>query len=240
MARKKLAVLGHSAASWTGFDVHGNRSFIDKLINHFAFQLVAQGVLEGSEERILDTLKNMEPPDLCIIFHSGPQFLYLPGCDRDIDIKKFRNKNTFNPITIDPTVDPKSWLGYPYFEVDPSIAEKFQDDITFRQTILLYKRFLYTPELHQSKFFGTALQIDQYCLHKNIRCIHVPFRDNFPQWLQFSSGKLLPEIQKIANDYAVKLTDQIHLPNNINPEGQMLIYQALAPEIEDMISAGQL
>jgi len=242
MARRKLAVIGHSTASWAGTEVNGSISFIDLLLNHFAFILVAKGVNEGSEDRTLDVLKNIDPPDICVIFHSSPQHIYLPSCKRDINIKKFnRAEHVFDPRV--KGVEHYDWDqgSIPYFTRSQDVRDTFDEDWIFIQTVMLYKRFLYTPESRQNQFYGSLQQIDQYCLAKNIAVIHVPQADNFPPWLKkMKSGKMMPEIAKIANDYMGKPGDEVRYPNNVNAEGQTLIYQILAREIEEMIASGKI
>lgn len=218
--REKIAFLGHSTASWAGYDIFGTHSFIDMIIDHFDYELVALGVREGSEERILDTLKKLELVDIAVIFHSGPSFLYLPGCYRDVDITKFDDAKAEYLWKKD-ALQYDAYIDHYYSEYG-GIKETFKEVETFLNTLVSYKKFLYTPSVHENRYYGAVQQIDQYCLAKTIKCLHIPQKNNFPKWLEIKSGSLHPEIQELVSYYWEK-----GYPNGVNAEGQTMIYNAL-------------
>lgn len=223
---KKIAFLGHSTVSWAGYDIFGTRSFIDLILEHFRYYLCAIGVREGSEERILQTLKKLPEIDIAVIFHSEPACLYLPGCFRDVNIKHFNDAKSEYLWKKDILqVQSES----EYFADLGGVRETFVEVEVFLNTILSYKKFLYSPELAQSRFYGAALQIDQFCLSKNIKCLHVMLHDNFPSWLEIKSGKVCSEITQLMHYYMDK-----GYPNGLTAEGQTYFYKALAQEIEQL------
>jgi hypothetical protein len=223
---KNIAFLGHSICCWANYEIFGQKSYIDLVVDHFKFNLVSIGVREGSEERILDTLKRLKKVDIAIIFHSRAKCLYIPGCNRDIDLTKF-DQTKGHYLYCNQTIN-NARLEEEFFSFG-NIKEEFKDIDSFLQTIMLYKTHLYSPEIHQNKFYGALLQIDQVCKFRNIKCIHVPVTDNIPHWFRFTSGECHPEIQELANNYR-----ESGYPNFINSEGQSVIAEKLIGLIEHL------
>jgi hypothetical protein len=58
-------------------------SYITKIKNLYNANIVNFGVAQGSEERILFELKKTKKLDLAIIFHSAPDFMFVPSQPRD-------------------------------------------------------------------------------------------------------------------------------------------------------------
>ena len=80
---KHIGFYGHSNCAYRSPD-----SFIDMIATHYSADIVNLGVRQGSEDRILFELKKTKKLDLAIIFHSEPQYIFLPGCDRDIGLNQ--------------------------------------------------------------------------------------------------------------------------------------------------------
>jgi len=206
---KNIVILGHSIASWSGYDIYGQKSFIDLLVEQLNYNLLAIGVREGSEERILQTLKKQKDLDIAIIFHSRAKHLYLPGCDRDVVINK---------------ID-KSKCDY-LIKISNPIREKFKDSNTLHRFINEYNQYLNDPSVQNDRFIGALLQIDQFCFHKGIKCIHIPLTDNIPSWFNFASGNCKPHIQEIANTHLEK-----GYPNGLSQQGQNVLAELLIAEL---------
>lgn len=75
-----IGLYGHSMAQWTNKQTF---SFGTKLVEHYQANMVNSGCAQGSEERILFELKKTKKLDLAIIFHSNPDFFFVPSHDRD-------------------------------------------------------------------------------------------------------------------------------------------------------------
>jgi hypothetical protein len=75
-----IGLYGHSMAQWTTKQPF---SFGTKLVDHFNADIVNSGCAQGSEERILFELKKTKKLDLAIIFHSNPDFFFVPSYNRD-------------------------------------------------------------------------------------------------------------------------------------------------------------
>lgn len=221
---QNIAFLGHSTACWANYDIFGQRSYIDSVIEHFDFNLISLGVREGSEERILDKLKQLKDVDIAIIFHSKPKYLYLPECNRDIDITKFDQRKAEYLWK----AENLHHLEETYFSFG-GIRESFQDIELFLNTLNLYKKYLWSPEVHQNRFYGSLIQIDQYCKARNIKCVHIPITDNIPSWFKFTSGECRPDIQEIVDYY-----HDVGYPNSINAEGQRVMAEKLISVIEQL------
>ena len=82
----KIGFYGHSDCAYLS-----NDSFLNIVANALDATIVNIGVRQGSEERILYELKKTRSLDVAIIFHSSPSYLFLPGCDRDFDLKSIES-----------------------------------------------------------------------------------------------------------------------------------------------------
>lgn len=76
-----IGLYGHSMAQW---DRKQPFSYITKIKDYFEAEIVSTGVAQGSEERILFDLKKTKKIDLAIIFHSNPDFMFIPSLKRDL------------------------------------------------------------------------------------------------------------------------------------------------------------
>lgn len=165
-------------------------TFVDILEKKFISTSDRYGLAMCSEERILYNLKKTKKIDIAIIFHSSPQIYFIPGIfDRD-----------FNKQTSDELLK---------FTEDSDFLEI--NNITkndFINLIELYQKYSITPDLLTNRFYGALIQIDQYCLSKNIKVIHCPYHHKtIPSWFKFKSGIV---------DYSIsymQYTDTIDLNN---------------------------
>ena len=76
-----IGIFGPSMAAWQGIEEF---SYIHKLKEHFGANIIHTGCGMGSEERTLFDLKKIKKIDLAIIFHSKPEYMFIPSWNRDI------------------------------------------------------------------------------------------------------------------------------------------------------------
>jgi hypothetical protein len=226
----KIGFYGHSTASWANFVVANQKSFIDIVIEHYNAVLVNKGVPQGSQERILFDLKKTKDIDVAIIFHSVPNYIFLPSCQRDITLKELEDKAFYlwKDVTDDGTELAKA--KEKYFSYG-GIKETFEDIEVFIDTMSLYKKFLYHPDLIMNRYIGALVQIDQYITAKQIPCIHVASKEKLPNWFKFTSGVVAREIPLLEKKYW-----KIQFPNNISSEGQQVLADILIQKIDQLKS----
>ena len=75
-----IGLYGHSMAAWQRQEPW---SYITKIQKLYNADIVNFGVAQGSEERILFELKKTKNLNLAIIFHSAPDFIFVPSQPRD-------------------------------------------------------------------------------------------------------------------------------------------------------------
>jgi hypothetical protein len=262
----KIGFYGHSAASWAKIPVQGNVSFIDIIIEKYNAELVNVGVPEGSEERVLFELKKTKEIDLAIIFHAGPGCIFLPSCKRDIwvganplnkAINIWKNK-TNNQLAAEKAKDAIHYAEdaeelsalNAFFQKSNSgplgsLTTVFPDIDTFINTMALQREYLYHPDLEMNRTNGALIQIDQYITAMKIPAIHVYNTQRIPPWFKFTSGIEAPDIQELVFNTRPptvtgrqRLPSEAWLPNNISPEGQLLIADALIEKIDILVSSG--
>jgi hypothetical protein len=215
-----------------GFYGHSNCAYLsnDSFLNLFAEQLNAEivntGARQGSEERILYELKKTKQLDLAVIFHSYPNYLFLPGCDRDFDVKSVVN-NHANHIWKSVEVE-KIISGWEHHLTHHTkFIKKFQTVDNFVNVLKSYKDYLYDPDLQVNRFYGALIQIDQYLTTKNILTIHIVEQGYLPKWFKFSSGIEDSSIIEIAKKTKLEKTDS-WCANGITKEGNILVAKRLS------------
>lgn len=146
-------------------------TFVDILEKKFISTSDHYGLAMCSEERILYNLKKTKKIDIAVIFHSSPQIYFMPGFfDRDFD------KQTPDEL-LKFTEDSR------FLEINKITKNDFVNLIN------LYQKYSITPDLLTNRFYGALIQIDQYCLSKNIKVIHCPYHHKtIPSWFKFNSG----------------------------------------------------
>ncbi len=209
----------------------GDNSYIDLFALKHKLEIVNTGVKQGSEERILYELKKTPELDLAVIFHSEPQYLFLPGCDRDIGLNHLREHRAqylFENWDIDFNRTHNS-----------KFLEKFGTPQRFMDAISTYKEFYYTPDLQMNRFTGALIQIDQYCTAKNIAVIHI-WNNAIPNWFKFSSGIInKDDILDIFKQHKIEMGT--FNPNGITDVGNELVCERLTELAESMTpSPGRL
>jgi len=75
-----IGLYGHSMATWTRQQPF---SYVTKIKDHFQANIINTGVAMCSEERILFDLKKTKNLNLVIIFHSSPDYIFVPCENRD-------------------------------------------------------------------------------------------------------------------------------------------------------------
>ena len=190
----RIGFYGHSNCAYRGTD-----SFLDIVANKLNGTVVNQGVKQGSEERILYELKKTHNLDLAIVFHCLPRFLFLPGCDRDIDTNSFKTTRAEDIFRND-------HLDTEFTATNQILFKKvFDNNENFFNAVNTYRQYFYNPDLTLNRYYGALLQIDQYLEFKNIRTVHVlPRKNNVPNWFTFKSGQIDYDIMDVFENHPAK------------------------------------
>ena len=206
-----IGFYGHSNCAYRSED-----SFLDIVAKELNAKIVNQGVRQGSEERILFELKKTHNLDYAILFHCLPKFLFLPECDRDInvhDIEKQRAEYLFKEDNLT------------NYNVAPKFNEIFENNENFFNAINVYKDYFYHADLMTNRYFGALIQIDQYLKFRNIPAIHVIVKKHpFPNWFSFTHGKIDYDIMDIVMTHEAK---NPFFVNCVSKEGNKLIADIL-------------
>lgn len=210
-----IGFYGHSNCAYRSPD-----SLIDIVEKTFSATVVNIGVRQGSEERILFELKKTKELDLAIIFHSEPQFIFLPGCDRDIGLNHVSESRADYLF--------RNWDNDFVKEHHKKFVEKFETSENFLKALDYYKNYYYHPDLQMNRYYGALIQIDQFITAKRIPCIHVI--QTMPSWFKFSSGIVDTDIMKIAKQNPMK----DWFVNCISREGNILIAERLKGLVEEL------
>jgi hypothetical protein len=225
----KIGFYGHSTACWAGFPVKDQKSFIDMICEHYHATLVNKGVPQGSQERILFEIKKTKEIDLAVIFHSTSSFVYLPSCQRDLTLTELNDKAFYLWRELSDNSTDLAKAKEQYFSYG-GIKETFEDIKIFIDTMSLYKKFLYHPDLNMNRYLGALVQTDQYIAAKKIPCIHIISKRNLPTWFTFTSGMFCYDIPELEKKYY-----KIQFPNNISAEGQQVLSKALIEKIDNLL-----
>jgi hypothetical protein len=202
----KIGFFGHSACTNSA-----PGSFLDYVVKHFDGIMVNKGVGQASEERVLIDLKKHKNLDVAVIFHSRPASLFLPRCDRDIDIRSDEIKA--------------------YIDRYGDIPRIFKTEENFVACIRYYRQYLYTHNLHINRFQGALLLIDSYCLSKVPATIHVLDNNNAMPWFTgFRSGVRATEIEDIVR------TDKGNDFNGLTAEGNNKVAEVLIDLISKQLA----
>lgn len=189
-----IGFYGHSNCAY-----RSNDSFLDLVADHFNATVVNTGVKQGSEERILFELKKSKNLDVAVIFHCQSSSLFLPECDRDIDLKSFdfaKAENLFQNSQLDSEFTKTH---------QPKFREVFKTDDTFFNVVCNYKEYLHHPDLMMNRYYGALIQIDQYLSSRDIFAIHILEKKlPIPAWFKFSSGIIDYQIMTIVNTCPAK------------------------------------
>lgn len=223
--RFRLGLYGHSVCTAS---TKRDGSYQQILVNKFpTLDIVNIGAGQSSQERIFYELKKTKNLDAAIIFHSRPGSIFIPGSNQDL-------------ATATNTIDNKIKRAWDYsnndleelhWECDPNnsrgLSRVFPNLEEFQQTINLYLKYLYTPDLEKNRFEGALLAVDRYCASNKIKhVVHVPSQ-YIPPWFSFQSGTMDQEL--------VKLSTMQGVPSNPNclQDG---VNELMANKISDLLS----
>jgi hypothetical protein len=173
-----IGFYGHSNCAYSSPD-----SFLDIVADQLGAKLVSKGVKQGSQERILFDLKKTKDLDLAVIFHSEPGYIFLPNCDRDIDLTNISKRRIENVLK------QEEWNGSFLTTHNPSFKDHFKTLDAVVNTATVFRDHLYHPDAVMNRFYGALLQIDRYLTDRSIPCVHVlNYSNAIPNWFKFTSG----------------------------------------------------
>ena len=218
---RTVGFYGHSGCAY-----RDTTSYLDLFATLHNLGIVNWGVKQGSEERILYELKKTASLDLAIIFHSEPQYLFLPNCDRDIglnNLREFRAEYLF-----------RDWESQFTKSNHGKFLAKFKEPQNFLNVMGVYKEYFYTPDLQMNRFTGALIQIDQYCTSKGIPVIHIT-NSTVPQWFKFTSGIINSDINQIFSLHKSESTDKYI--NGVTELGNQLVCDRLTELAESLLTS---
>lgn len=201
----KIGFYGHSNCAYTG-----PTSYLDLIAKRFNGSIVSTGVRQGSEERMLFDLKKTKELDFAVLVHSVPGYIYLPGCDRDIELKELTKKRATQVLEFDDPLDQNTY---------PKMIKKFGTGDNFYNVMQTFRDYFYDPDLAKNRFYGALIQIDQYLVTRNIPCIHIVSNNNsIPNWFKFQSGivdyTIVPMFERFKTTDP-RLPDTMNIMNTI-------------------------
>ena len=212
----KIGFYGHSNCAYTG-----PPSYLDLIADRFNGCIVNTGARQGSEERMLFDLKKTKELDIAILVHSVPGYIFLPGCDRDIELRELTKKRAVHIFEFNEFLSNGSY---------PKLIKKFITGDNFHSATQVFRDYFYDPELSKNRFYGSVIQIDQYLTTKNIPCIHILNKNNsIPSWFKFQSGIVDYNISSLFDLY--KATDLKDSKNTMTKIGNEIV----ADELEKLM-----
>jgi len=214
-----------------GFYGHSNCAYLskDSFLNLFAEQLNAEivntGARQGSEERILYELKKTKKLDLAVIFHSYPSYLFLPGSDRDFDLKSVVNRHAEQVWKSSEIAQMVTRWEY-HQEHHTKFIAKFKTVENFVSVLNSFKDYLHDPDLQMNRYYGALVQINQYLETNQIPVIHIVEDNYLPNWIKFTSGIVDSSILSIIKEHSLTRNDPWS-PNGITITGNLLVVDRL-------------
>lgn len=215
-----IGFYGHSNCAFLG-----DYSFLNLVAAHFNAKIINTGVRQGSEERILFELKKTKDLDIAVIFHSEPQYIFLPGCDRDVGVNFISEARLLHLFT--------EWDKPFAKEHHKKFIEKFKTAAEFKLAMEYFKNYLYHPDIQLNRFYGSLIQIDQYLKFKKIPCIHVIGKNQLPDWFTFSTGSVNYSIIDIIKENPIPPSTVFF--NGITKEGNYLVASKLVTLITEIV-----
>lgn len=211
----KIGFYGHSICSnnFVG-------TYLNSVLTHFDARLVNQGTGMASEERILFELKKTRP-DIAVIFHSQPHYLFLPKYPRDCNL--IDSEDTIHRI-----IQHKNF-GFDGKSPTPwSEKELIERDLySLPEAVKLYRKHIYHTEVHNNRYYGAMMMIDSVCLNTVPVTIHIPILKFLPNWFKLQSGQVLTELSKIVDRRAPGM------PNGISIEDNAILENTLIKTIKE-------
>lgn len=215
-----IGFYGHSNCAYLG-----DTSYLTLTANHFGAKIINVGARQGSEERILFELKKSKNIDFAVIYHSEPGYLFLPGSDRDFDLKGLTDSRA-NYIWASAELD-KIGNNWDYHHKHhKKFIEKFESPENFKKLITDYKNYFYDPDLTMNRFYGSMIQIDQYLESRKIKAIHlIDSKKHLPSWYEFKSIQFDDELLKIFKINSS--IDRTSYVNGLTTEGNIKVSEYL-------------
>lgn len=133
-----IGFYGHSMAQW---ERQQPFSYITKIKDHFDATIINCAAPMGSEERILFNLKKTKNLDLAIVFHSSPDFIFVPSEKRD-----FCSVDRDTLIEKVPSGRVKEWFKLNGYENVPDDLCEFWEKIPNMPCFELLKTFSVAPQ----------------------------------------------------------------------------------------------
>jgi len=225
----RINIRPHSSGVKTFRDILDERYHITDTDDHS----LAVGFPVCSEERILYFLKKYPTPGLAIIFHALPWFVFNPSFNRDFVLGL--------PHDMEDRRISEGWTYYADMQRDRLPKNHTDGDYeknTGRMIAVTeqYEQYFGSHDLHNNRYMGALIQIDQYLTAKKIPAIHVPFSHHVPSWFKFTSGPVLLDIMDKAHDPNVWKTSYNASTNAISAEGNMIIADTLSEHIDRMFN----
>jgi hypothetical protein len=228
-----IGFYGNSTASWSG---HSD-SFIDIIQQRFGATVVNIGTPQGSEERILYSLKKTKAIDIAVIFHGGPGFYFIPKCNRDLRISTIpenKVKYLWNENNSD-LMSPQAFEEK-YFDPNSGIKKIFGTIDNFVNCMTYYREYLWDPDAEKYRYEAFLMAVDDYCLKKVKLTIHV-MRPKFKvSWFDFKSGIESIEIANFVESFKKILnttgTTEKILPNGLTVAGNLFVADELTKLIK--------
>ena len=228
----KIGFFGHSIVVRDPSNSQEVEHFIDKVIKKTGWTLINEGVILGSEERILYEIKQHgDNLDVAVIFHSNPLYYFSPkfptrdfryiGAEEVSDRYK-KNVRGFDPETqIDQGIDQE--LGN---EIHESFFKGLNTDRQdFINGLKYYNKYFYDHNLQLNRYYGALSLIDQYLLYKKIPVVHsLPDNKNLiPNWFSFKSGIVDNDMQLFQTSKKYKEDDHRKSSNRVNQLGNAML-----------------
>jgi hypothetical protein len=212
----KIGFYGHSICS-----NNSPGTYLNSVSTHFNAKLVNQGTGRGSEERILFELKKSQP-DIAVIFHSHPKFLFVPNFPVDVNILDFTS-DTLEMIK-------NKYTGFD--ELSTTLwtdEERVKKDVdSLPRCVELYRKHLYHTDLIGTRYQGALMLIDNFCLDRVPVTIHAPILNLLPPWFKFRSGRVIEEISNLVKDKI-----RAHAPNGLTYEDNEKMTNMLITVIQE-------
>lgn len=191
-----------------------------------------RGFIKCSEERILFFLKKMPVPDLAVIFHADPQFVFMPTLDHD-----FRNGKIDKwDIEYQKKID-HHYVQYPHFK-ERLPSSVFEGDLVHwskvNELLRHHEENFYHRDLQLNRYHGALIQIDQYLTAKKVKTIHCIHQEYIPSWFKFNSG--IVDTKLIKLQYMEQYSESYATSSNgINEKGNTIIAKTLFKYIKSLL-----
>ena len=210
-----IGFYGHSNCAYSSPD-----SFLDIVAGQLGAKLVSKGAKQGSEERVLFSLKKTKDLDIAVIFHSEPGYTFLPNCDRDIDFTNISKRRMENVLK------QEEWNGTFLSNYNPSFKEHFKTLDAVVNTATVFRDHLYHPDAVMNRFYGALMQIDRYLVDRGIPCVHVlSYSNSIPNWFKFNSGIVDYVVMDLCQKH--KTEGANFFVNTVTQEGNQMIANKL-------------